>query len=312
MKIKQLPNYLLIIALSTFPLISQAEELLNTRQNVILTPFTGYRYDIYQWSIQDMNNNLTKLTWRSHVSEIGVKIKIVPQDNRFNFLGHVKYGFILSNSKNQDSDWDNIGEYERTFSATKGNTFDLSGAVGFSQVLENALVNYYLGMDYSNYRTKSYGLDYKINRIRDTNITTILGRTKSKSHLINKYCFDNYASWLGASINYPINNNLTISPTIKLYLFYLSSEADWVLRKDFKHEPSFTDKAKGIGASFDTELFYNYNNILGLKLNVGIKNFVMKGGVKKTFFSDDTHSSKELDQLSLFSFVLSAGIRYKF
>lgn len=315
MKLRTFIRYFLIITLSTFPLISKAEEGLESKYGIIVTPFTGYRYDIYQWSIpygtSSTNQTASELTWKNHISETGLKIETKPEENQFNFQGQFKYGHLLSNSKNQDSDWDNIGEYSRTFSSVKGNIFDLSGSIGFSQKLSNSLVTYYLGMDYTKYLMKDYGLNFKINRFPNTNISNILGQAYPKSRLVTKYKFDNYAPWIGASIDYSVNDKLSIVPTVKLYLFYLSGRANWVLRTDLGHNPSFTHKALGIGASFDTEILYQYSKNLALKASVGIKNLDMQQGRKKTFFVDGTNSSSDLKKLSLLSSSVSAGIRYK-
>ena len=138
------------------------------------------------------------------------------------------------------------------------------------------------------------------------NINNILGRTNPKSQLVASYNFSNYSPWLGASINYSFNDKFTIIPTVKLYLFSLFAKADWVINEGFKHDPSFTDKAFGIGGSFDTELLY-----LDLRLNVGIKKLVMTKGKKKAFYVDDTISCK-LKKLSFVSSSVSAGIKYHF
>jgi len=315
MQLRTFIRYFLIITLSTFPLISKAEEVLETKSSIIVTPFTGYRYDLFQWSVpyggSSTDRTASELTWKNHISETGIKIETRPEENQFNFQGQLKYGYILSNSKSQDSDWDERGEYARSFSSVKGNIFDLSGSIGFSQKLANSLVTYYLGMDYTKYLMKDYGLNYKISRFHNTNITNMLGQTESKSKLVAKYNFDNYSPWIGASIDYSVNDKFSIIPTIKLYLFYLSGQANWVLREDLRHSPSFTHKALGIGASFDTELLYQYTNNLAFKAIVGIKKFDMKKGTDKTFFADGTNASRDLKKLSLFSSSISAGIKYK-
>jgi len=319
MQLKKLIRCLLVITLSISPSLSTAEETLEAKHNIIVTPFTGYRYDVFQWSLPlhgiDTNRKISELTWKNHIFESGIQIETKPEEKEFNFLGQIKYGYILSNSTSQDSDWDDIGEYARSFSSVKGNILDLSGAVGISQAFKNTLVTYYLGMDYNKYQTKSYGLDYKINRLYHGSIG-VVGGDHPKSQLVSKYKFDNYAPWIGASIDYAINDKFSIIPTVKLYLFYLSGEADWVLRDEYKHNPSFTHKAFGVGGSFDTKISYKYNKNLALKASVGIKKFTMKQGREKLFYSDNSFlagytGKSDLKKLSLFSSYLSAGIIYK-
>ena len=317
MQLRTFIRYFLIITLSTLPLISKADEILETKRGIIVTPFTGYRYDIYQWSTpygsSSTDRTLSELTWKNHISETGLKIETKPEENQFNFQGQFKYGRILSNSKNQDSDWDELGEFARSFSSVKGNILDLSGSMGFSRKLTNSLVTYYLGMDYTKYLMKDYGLNYKMYRLYNTDIIipNASGQIESKSKLVSKYNFNHYAPWIGASIDYSFNDKFSIIPTIKLYLFYLSGQADWVLRENLRHDPSFTHKALGIGGSFDTELLYQYTNNLAFKANVGIKKFDMKKGTHKTFFANGTNASRDLKKLSLFSSSISAGIKYK-
>lgn len=318
MYLKTFICHFLVVTSLTLPILSRADEVLDKTPKFIITPFTGYRYDIFQWSIPDgtssTDKKLSELTWKNHLSETGIKVENIPEENQLNFLGQFKYGHILNRSKNQDSDWNNIGEFSRSFSSVKGNTFDLSGAVGFSQNISPILITYYMGIDYSKYRMKNYGLYYSINRFHDQNINNIdeLGLTHPRSQLVASYKFSNYAPWLGASINYSFNEEFSIIPTVKLYLFYLYGQADWVLRNDLKHNPSFTHKALGIGASFDTELLYRYNNKLDFRMNIGIKKFNMTQGREKIFFADNTNYSRDLKKLSLFSSCISAGIRYKF
>ncbi len=302
------------ITLSTLPLVVKAEDEVEN-QRLIIAPFTGYRYDIYQYSIplgtSSTDKTLSKLTWKNHISETGIKIKTIPEENQFNLLGQIKYGHILSKSKNQDSDWDDIGEHSKSFSSVKGNIFDLSGAVGFSKILAKTFVTYYAGIDYTKYQMKDYGLYYSINRFYNRNVNNLLGQRESKSTLTSKYTFDNYAPWLGVSINYPINDKITFIPTVKVYLFYLSSQANWILRNDLKHNPSFIQKALGFGASFDGELLYKYNNNLDLKTNIGIKRLDMFQGRDKMFIANGEDFTRDLKTLSFLSSSISCGIRYK-
>jgi len=319
MKLKILINYFLVVILSIISVIAQADEIIDLSkkiQDVKVTPFTSYRYDIFQFSIPSNgfinSTKLSELTWKNHISEVGIKLETQPKENQFNVQGQLKYGYILNNSKNQDSDWDNIGEFSRTFSSVKGNIYDFSTAIGFSQLLQNTLFTYYLGMDYTKYQMKDYGLYYTIHRFYNETNQNILGQSHSNSKLVSKYRFNNYVPWIGLSLNHCINDRFSVNPTVKLYFFYLSGEAGWVLRDDLQYNPSFTHKAFGIGVGFDTELLYQYNNNLALHANIGVKKLDMIQGIKKTFYSFNHTSSSELYKLSLFSSSISAGIKYKF
>ena len=282
---------------------------------ISVTPFAGYRYDVFQWSTPmgscSTENKASELTWKNHIVETGVKVETPPEDRGFNFLGQMKYGIILNNSTMKDADWDNLGEFSTSISRVKGNIVDLSGAVGVSRQLFSALITYYLGMDYTKYQMKNYGLNYKTNRYFNSYINDTLGQTHPKSQLVSKYSFDNYAPWVGVSIFYPINDKISLKPTIKAYLFYILSKADWVLRDDYVKGTSFTHRAFGTGASIDTELLYQYNQKLDIHANIGFKIFRMLEGRKKHFRHGYTYSN-DLKKLSFMSSSISGGIKYKF
>lgn len=318
MKNKRFIKYFIITFLFITPLISKAEDVqqvLENKHGIIITPFTGYRHDIFQWSIPlDSSNSrtLSELTWKNHIFETGIKIRTEPRENQLNFQGQFKYGYILKNSQNQDSDWDDIGEFARSFSNVKGNIIDLSGSVGFSQKFTNNLVTLYLGLDYTKYLTKDYGLNYTISRFYNQNITNNLRENIPKSELVAKYTFDHYAPWMGASIQYNLTDKITIVPTLKFYLFYLSGNANWILRDDLEHNPSFTDKSFGIGGSFETELFYKYRHNLFLNANIGIKKFDMKQGIRKTFLANGHSITSDLKKTVFSSTSVSVGLKYMF
>lgn len=312
MKINQLIT--LFIILTSLNVL--ADSVPTSHTTISITPFAGYRYDVFQWSIPmgtcSTKNKASELTWKNHILETGVKIETRPEDREFSFLGQMKYGIILNNSTLKDADWDNLGEFSTSISRVKGNIVDLSGAVGVSRQLSSALITYYLGMDYTKYQMKNYGLNYKTNRYFNSYINDTLGQTHSKSQLVSKYSFDNYAPWVGASIFYPINDKISLKPTIKAYLFYLLSKADWVLRNDYVKGTSFTHRAFGTGASVDTELLYQYNQKLDIHANIGFKIFRMLEGRKKHFFRHGYTYSNDLKKLSFMSSSISGGIKYKF
>jgi hypothetical protein len=120
MQFKTFICHFLVITSVTLPTITKAEDALETKHGIILTPFTGYRHDVFQWSMPkgyaSSGKKISELTWKNHISETGIKIETKPEESRFNFQGQLKYGYILKQSRNQDSDWDDIGEFARSFS----------------------------------------------------------------------------------------------------------------------------------------------------------------------------------------------------
>jgi len=152
--------------------------------NFIVTPSVAYRYDVFKWSIPDdifRNKKLSELIWKNHIIQPSIKFEIEPKTNQFTFLGQVKYGYILKNpSKSYDLDWihnnHTLQLYSKTKSSVKGNIFDLSGAVGYSiNLLNNNLLTFYVGYDYTDYRNKDYGS------------RQLLNYSEYHSHLINLF-----------------------------------------------------------------------------------------------------------------------------
>jgi len=288
--------------------------------NFIVIPSIAYRYDVFKWSIPDIdftNKKISELVWKNRIIQPGIKIEIEPKQNQFTFLGQVKYGYILKNqSKSWDHDWDHTRNItgnvtSKLVSTTKsqatGNILDLSGAVGYSLGLfKESLLTFYVGYDYSDYRNKNYGsrqLVYK-------------KRSRPFSQLFQKYYFKNQSPWIGLSVNAPLNERFTIMPTIKFYSFKHIGKAYWIYRGDLKQNPSFKNTAKGKGIGFDLDFIYKYSDNLDLTLNLATKRFKMKKGEQKTFYNslsprgESVDTTKLLD-LSLRSSSISAGLQYK-
>ena len=190
------------------------------------------------------------------IAEVGVEVLTEPRNNDLNFLGSIKYGKILDDSECQDSDWDQIGEFSKSFSKVKGNTFDISGAIGNRQYTasKTSFATYYFGFDYNYSSFEQIGLDYKINRQENTFLPKKLGQLNPNTQLVSTYKYHNYAPWFGAKIHYKLNDKLSFSPFLKAYLFVYKAEADWKLRNDFRHDPSFKHTATGAGLSLDAEV----------------------------------------------------------
>jgi len=293
--------------------------------NFVVTPFTGYRYDIIKWSVPDPhypNKKLSELIWKNHIVQTGIKLETNPIPNQLNFLGQAKYGYILKNpSTSRDLDWDvykhksgNIKthQFSNTISAVKGHIFDLSGAVGYSITLpRNNLLTLYVGFDYADYKNKQYGFCQKI-----CNQHLIL---HPFNRLGSKYDFKTQAPWIGLSLKTSLNDRLSITPTIKLYSFKYTGKGYWLLRDDLQQDPSFKHNAKGTGLGFDMDFLYKYSDNLDFKINLETKRFKMKTGRYKVFYVADRCSNQtarvstnKLFDVTLLSSSISGGFRYKF
>ncbi len=289
----------------------------NSINQISISPYAGIRHDFLQWSFGGNGiPKLSELTWKNKIAEVGVEILTEPTRGQFNFMGLIKYGKILDDSENQDSDWDQLGEFSRTFSKVKGNTFDISGAVGVSQdrfsKFPYAFITHYFGFDYNYSNNRQHGIFSTIDRIPFTSITRLTGQIVPKSKLISTYKYHNYAPWYGINLHYKLNDKLSFAPFIKAYIFGYRAEADWILREDFAHDPSFKHKVFGAGLSLDAKLLYKTTNNLDIFARVGIKRLALINGTETTFFSDgDSHSGK-LKELKILTKTLSIGAKYKF
>ena len=283
--------------------------------NFIVTPYVAYRYDVFKWSIPHhyFNSKLSELIWKNHIIQPSVKIEFEPKKNQFTFLGHVKYGYILKNqSKSYDLDWihnnHTLQLYSKTKSSVKGNIFDLSGAVGYSiNLLNNNLLTFYVGYDYTDYRNKDYGSRQLLN---------YSGIPFSSNQLVSKYYFKTQSPWLGLSVNAPLNERFTIIPTIKFYSFNYVGKGYWLCRDDVKQNPSMKHNTKGKGLGFDLDFLYKYSDSLDFKINLETKKFKMKTGREKAFynslaFGGERIVNRKLLDLSLMSSSISVGIHYK-
>lgn len=295
---------------------SKTETLNNNLKQIYVSPHVGFRHDFLQWSFGFNGiSKLSELTWKNKIAEVGAEILTKPEDNQINFLGSIKYGKILDDSESQDSDWDKLGEFSRTFSKVKGNTFDFSGAIGISQdrysKFPYAFITHYFGFDYNYNNNEQFGLISEIDRVPNTYINLGKGEVYSKSKLISTYKYHNYAPWYGINFHYNLNNKLSFAPFIKAYLFRYNAEARWALRDDFAQDPSFIHKAFGAGMSVDAKLLYKATNSLDIYGNIGIKKLGLINGTETTFFSDGTSVSVNLKELKIITKTLSIGAKYK-
>lgn len=288
----------------------------NTINQISISPYAGIRHDFLQWSFGSRHlPRLSELTWKNKIAEVGIEILTEPIHGQFNFLGLMKYGKILDDSENQDSDWDIFGEFSRTFSKVKGNTFDISGAVGISQdrfsKFPYAFITHYFGFDYNYSNNRQHGLISSIRRQQFTPIILPTGEIFPKSKLVSTYKYHNFAPWYGINLHYKLNDKLSFAPFIKAYIFGYRGEADWILRTDLAH-PSFKHKVFGVGLSLDAKLLYKATNSLDIFANVGIKRLALINGTETKFFNDRESSSIKLNDLRILTKTLSIGAKYKF
>ncbi|MDR2008248.1 MAG: hypothetical protein LBQ34_04675 [Alphaproteobacteria bacterium] len=324
--IKKVVLTLTTLLVSSAALAANSTQTIETEPNTnfVITPSMAYRYDVFKWSIPSdrfPQHKLSELVWKNHIVQPSIKIETEPKPKQFTFLGQAKYGYILKNpSKSWDYDWYSSDEktselHSKTKSYVRGNILDLSGAVGYSvNLLENNLLTFYVGYDYTDYRNKDYGCF----QLLDINELTI-----SYNQLISKYYFKNQVPWVGLSLETQLNNKFSIIPTIKYYSFKYIGRGYWLFRTDYEQNPSFKHNAKGYGLGVEIDFLYKYSNNLDFKIGLETKKFKMKNGNVKTFYSEKEKKSamfnfgkkvsdtNKLYGLNLISSSISVGFRYK-
>ena len=179
-------------------------------------------------------------------------------------------------------------------------------------VSEFSFATYYLGFDCNYSSFEQFGLNYKINRQDGGMQLYPLGQLNTNTELVSTYKYQNYAPWVGAKLHYKLNDKLSFSPFLKAYLFVYKAEADWKLRNDFKHDPSFIQTATGTGLSLDAELLYKAANYLDIHANIGVKKLTMLKGTDTTYLSNGRVASGSLKDLTMLTSTLNIGARYKF
>lgn len=293
--------------------------------NFIVTPSVAYRYDVFKWSIPhpDFDKKGSELTWKNYIVQPGIKIEIEPTANGFTFLGQGKYGYILKNkSKSWDKDWKfpkikrsnkRISKLDsNALSSVKGNVLNLSGAIGYSvNLFSDNLTTFYLGYDYTDYKNNQYGVRQLVDNRNDV--------VFSCNKLISRYHFKTKAPWVGLSVNIPINDKFLVKPTIKYYSFKYVGKGYWIHRDDLKQNPSFKHTSKGQGFGADIDLVYKYSNNLDFNINLENKSFKMRKGrdqyfkkASKVLGIPESVVNRKLWGLSLTSYSISGGIKYKF
>lgn len=157
------------------------------------------------------------------------------------------------------------------------------------------------------YRNKQYGIHQQVNNQNEL--------LYPFNQLISKYNFKTQSPWVGLSVNSSLTDKFQIIPTIKFYSFKYVGKGYWLLRDELRQNPSFKHTAKGAGLGFDMDFSYKYSNNLDFKINLETKKFKIKKGKDKSFFKnkvrEDLSSPRNLMHLSLISFSISAGFRYK-
>lgn len=285
--------------------------------NFIVTPYVAYRYDVFKWSVPDnlfINKKQSELVWKNHIIQPSIKFELEPKPNQFTVLGQAKYGYILKNqSKSWDYDWYHNNHesqlYSKTLSSTKGNILDLSGAIGYSiNILQNNLLTFYVGYDYTDYRNKNYG---------SRQLLSYRGMPCPSNQLNQKYNFKTQSPWIGLSVNAQLNNAFSIVPTIKFYSFKYIGKGYWVRRYDLKQNPSLKNNAKGQGLGFNLDFIYTYSDNLNFQINLGTKRLKMRKGRNQAFYntadvSGERIFTQKILGLSLLSSSISAGFNYKF
>ena len=282
----------------------------------------GYRSDQLDWNIAgnmagENPNIRSELSWSDlAVSQLQLagqlefaEVPLIKQNLavRANiFVGKIWSGTV------RDSDYaaDNrTNEYSRSVSdSDKGMTADISGAVG--PIFEFEKIQ---GLRV----TPLIGYGFNMQELTMTNgeqVVTSTG-TRELGHipgLDSSYTAYWYGPWLGATVNYLVNERLTLALGLEYHWVDFFAQADWNLRSEFEHPVSFEHEARGSGIVWNFNGSYQLSEKWSWLLNATIQNWTTRGGSDRTFLAAGTVGKTRLNEVNWDSYALTTGVSYQF
>lgn len=278
----------------------------------------GERTDELLWNIGNadfISNGITyhpdilsELQWNDISSYYG-KVELLGEEGRYRLKINYLKSMDSKSGANQDSDYyfsGRTGEFSRSNNKIEGSYFeDYSISIGD---------NYKLGKS----SDLTFWLGYEVNnqflKITDgyQTIDTITNFTGSFSGLDSSY----NTQWKGffAKLDYGYKfSKFNINANIEYHYMEYLAEANWNLIDDFEHPVSFrhsAEDADGIGYGLD--ISYILNNTTKLFVNYNKKEYKVKNGTNRQYFSDGTIGGSPLNEVRWDSEQISLGIVFKF
>lgn len=264
----------------------------------------GIALDHLRWTIASPTgtpNILSELTFRDMYSVIG-RVDLQVAKAPWSLDAEASYGLIFEGNV-RDDDFafdDRTGLFSR--SENDGTDHDLQSAallVGYDvHQVHNAKIRVLVG-----------GRVYR-QRLRITNGNQIFPATGSFPGLNSDYKATWFGPVFGAGIDAAIpwtslhaHGHATFNPA------WYWGEANWNLRRDFQHDPSFTHQAFGYGSTMLLKIAKYYGP---LELHAGGRFLLYYAdeGADTTFFADDSESKIPLNEVITYSIALFFGASF--
>ncbi|ANI88129.1 hypothetical protein A9P82_01655 [Arachidicoccus ginsenosidimutans] len=245
---------------------------------------TNYSVDNFKWSIagnqQGKNPNvLSEITYKS-IKRFGIAMNLHYNiTNQFFFNVTLNHLYTING---QVTDIDYAGD-NRTypnsqllFKSKKGKENMFNPYIDYL-ILKDKKINLVIGIGYNVTKNSYYFTSEQASDIKTIYYPTWQAaqlHTMLTSHLFNKF-----------AIELRINES---------YLFYHAT-ANWLLRTDFNHPKSFTDKAQGYGTDLDLEFKYCLFKHITINLSGIYSNWKTNAGIDVLYLSNGSNTRTKMN-----------------
>jgi hypothetical protein len=283
----------------------------------------GIRRNQFDWNIaSDITgtatpNVLSELTWKDiDVLEVKGHVRhLKPASNRIlrgsvMIEGELTAGLTVS-GENQDSDWNGDNrtqEFSRSNNASNGGyAFGASAAAGYqfnvAQKIRPQSTTYFTVTPFAGY-------GWTRQKYEMTNGFQTIPANGAFGGLNSEYIADWYGPFAGIEAQLEHNRHLLTVRGEKHQLSY-DAEADWNLRTDFRHDPSYTHTAEdGDGVNLKVGYSYAIDSAYDVTLDYDYVKREAKNGVDTTFFSNGTVLTTRVNEVNDKSQALRLGLKY--
>lgn len=284
----------------------------------------GVRRDHLDWNIaSDITgtqtpNVLSELTWDNiDVMEFEGRVRhFEPVDSKIlrggvMLEGRMTGGVTLSGD-NQDSDYDGndrTQEFSRSNNdSSDGQSFGLSAAVGYRlNIAERVRPTSHTFLTVT--PLVGYSWDRQLYKMR--NGVQTIPPDGAFDGLDSRYESRWYGPFVGVEASLEHNSHMLTVRGERQSLDY-KGEADWNLRSDFMHDPSYKHRADGNGTKLGVEYSYAMGKSYDLTLDYNYLKREARNGDDITYFADGTTGRTRLNAVNNDSQALRLGLTYRY
>lgn len=292
-----------------------------TRNTTTVSGSLGVRKDDLRWNIAGNTagtspNILSELTWEDVYSvEANTKIKHLRPTNSRIFRGAWQLegelrGGLNYDGRVQDSDYagdDRTLEFSRaTADAHSGYSAGLDAAVGYRfNVAQSVRRGNYTFVTLT--PLVGYGYDYKRFKMEGTQVSP--PPVGNPPVLDSDYNASWYGPFIGAELGWEHNRHmLNVRGEYHDLTYY--ADADWNLRTDFAHDPSFEHEGDGSGVKANIQYSYAVDSKYDFTVDLTHEQRRMTDGLDTTYFADGTTAQTRLNEVEQTSQAVRIGMRY--